>query len=146
MCPKGNDPIKLFTGFRTITITTSIGSSKSLTSSSSNFIFRFNGQNTSFPANYNNWSPQKCESAMQKLRNIAKVQCIMGSQSNGGIQYTVKFLAFPMYPYENNIYFHNGNPALSSFYCDSSNVKVTGTSASCNLADVSVAKVPGNQP
>jgi hypothetical protein len=132
ICPKGDDPFTENQNYRAISITTS-ASSGTLTGQ---FQLTFQGEYFYFNANANSFNESQCEIAFAALPNVEEVSCSRSTPTaDQGATYMIQFLSFPLKPYENNIYNHNGNPPLSSFQCDTS--LVTGaTNPSCLLLDV----------
>lgn len=149
MCPKGNDPLTTYTDYRTVIITTSGASCTNGGSScvlSGVFTFSFDDQYFTFPADSNDWSEDLCTAAFESLPNIDLVKCTQGLPSlYGGTTYTVNFYTWPVLPFQNNIYFHNGYPALSAFGCSTSGATTTGgvSVPSCTVSDVVVNTYPG---
>lgn len=68
-----------------------------------------------------NATSAECEAGWESLANIQDVTCT-ATQEDRGIIYTVEFDSFPPLPYQNNIFVHYGNPGLTSFSCDISQV------------------------
>ena len=60
-----------------------------------------------------------------------------------GANYTVTFNQFPTIPHENNIFAHTGNPPLSAFQCDISEVASLSsvTNPYCKIYDSSATNV-----
>lgn len=115
MCPKGDDRLTPHTGHRTITIT--INSQSRLNRLSGEFHFQFNGESFLFPTLRTSFSAAKCKAAFEALRNVKEVTCSVTGTDYESV-YTVSFLKFPVLPYENNIFAHDGNPPLSAFSCN----------------------------
>lgn len=139
MCPKGDDPFTAQVDYKTITFTT--GASSGLLDGE--FKLTFNGEYFYFDADANSFSASACEEAFEGLKNIKDVTCSRGNiDANNGATYTVEIVAFPLWPFENNIYTHYGDPPISSFQCDTDRV-TAGTSPSCALVDVAVGTIPG---
>jgi len=140
MCPKGDDPLTTFTDYRTITLNTSVASGHL----DGTFKFSFNGESFYFPANALLWSEDDCKLAFESLPNIESVTCTRGHvHHSNASSYIIKFLSFPTYPYENNVYTHTGDPPLSSFTCDSSRVNHNvAQSVSCVVHDASLSANP----
>ena len=81
LCPKGDDPMTPFTGYRTITI--SIASNRDLSSQvSGEFVFGFNGESFKFSPGQSMFNSSDCKARFESLRNIEKVNCSVGSDSN----------------------------------------------------------------
>jgi hypothetical protein len=139
MCPKGDDPLTIHEGFRTILIKTSLSSG----TLSGYFGFSFNNQWLSIPAEGNLWSSTACKAAFEELPNVVKVTCRQGTLLSGGAtSYLVQFIQWPTMPYENNIYTNDGNPDLSHFTCSTSGV-TSGNNVACTISDVAATGLPG---
>jgi hypothetical protein len=139
MCPKGDDPFTDYTDYRTIQLTTGATSGHL----GGYFKFTFNGEFVYIDANANNVDDDACETYIESLANIKQVSCTRGAiDSHYGTTYTIVIKSFPLFPYENNVYKHDGNPSISSFQCDTEKVD-SGSGVTCDLTDVSVDVVPG---
>jgi hypothetical protein len=133
MCPKGDDPFTVTQENRTITITTSALSG----TLGGQFKLSYYGQSFYFDADASLFDGTSCETSFNQLPNVKRVSCSRTAPTAvQGATYTVQFISFPLQPYENNIYSHEGNPQLINFQCDTSLVS-SGASPSCLLADVS---------
>ena len=119
LCPKGDDPTTPFTGHRTISITVR-SPSYPLTEVSGHFRFTFNDQSFIFPPSPAGWTAEKCKQSFQGLKNLRSVSCSISATDVRKSVYTIKFLSFALWPYENNIYLNDGDPSLSHFSCDNS--------------------------
>ena len=141
MCPKGDDPFTISKDYRTIQIVTSASSSGATLDGL--FKFSFGDSYIYFPADAQNWDSLDCERYLEEMPNVKDVECTRSSISSvHGATYTIRFLEFPMFPVDNNVYNHEGNPPLTSYKCES--YKVTkGTSPSCVVSDVAVTTLPG---
>lgn len=132
MCPKGDDPLTKTDQFRTISITTSA------TDGDLNgyFTFRFDDNYFDFPGHGSNWTRYDCRNLFQSMENIHIASCTMGVVgTHGEITVTVELREFPHRPVENNIYFHEGNPDITRFTCETD--FVTGAAGvNCVVADV----------
>jgi len=141
MCPKGDDPLTDFTDYRVITLTTN---------ATQGFLngtlrFTFNGESFNFPANASAWNESDCEKAFESLRNVDDVVCSRAAVTNRlSSSFTIQFRSFPIHPYENNIFSNDGNPPLSAFYCDTSDVnKHDAKLVTCTITDVVGDTYPG---
>jgi hypothetical protein len=140
MCPKGIDPLTSYSEYRTITLTTHSDSG----TLAGQLKFTFNGEYIYLPANAKQMTSSQCTKYFQTLPNIGEVKCGRNKpDTRGGALYEIQLRSFPAVPHENNIYFHSGNPPLSSFTCDTS--LVTGTvNPTCVLADIVTTSIPGS--
>lgn len=137
MCPKGDDPLTDITDFRSIVIT--VSASRAIASGS--LKFTFNDESLTIPVR--GWTDSDCEDAFDALPNIGEVRCsIRAAGRFSSFSVLVEFQKWPIFPYENNIYTHEGDPPLSSFTCDTSAVVTTG-SLTCTIADVQGTQYPG---
>jgi hypothetical protein len=140
MCPKGDDPLTAFADYRSIVITVNQYASTPL---SGNYKFVFNGQPLSLPTSQ--WENVECEKAFKSLPNVGSVSCTVSRNGRfGGYIILVKFLNFPVLPFENNIFQNDGYPSIIRFNCDSTGVLSTG-SVSCSISEVPSVSVPGNK-
>ena len=137
MCPKGFDPLKTSAVFyREINVTTNataVGAGLNGT-----FVMTFDGFSFEFDANATLFDDAACEVAWESLDNVEQVTCRRGDLNAAwGATYNIQFLAWPAIPMQNNVFHHEGNPPLSSFTCDASNVMAWPDAAAlCQIEDV----------
>ncbi|GMH52097.1 hypothetical protein TrRE_jg12444, partial [Triparma retinervis] len=133
ICPKGDDPMTSGQNYREITLET--GATSGLLGGY--FKFNFQGETVRFSANSSNWTSTQCDSDIESLPNVASVTCVRAAANPARLSanYTIKFIAWPAIPHENNIYSHSGNPNLMDFSCDVSEVAGTAAGAFCKLYD-----------
>ena len=132
MCPKGDDPFTPNQQNRTIKITTSATSGVL----SGQFKLTFQGQSFYFNANASKFTAANCITSFQNLPNIDQVYCTRTTPTTKeGATYTIQFVSFPIFPYENNIFSHD-------FQCDTSLV-TTGHSPTCSFSDVVSTNIKG---
>eukprot|EP00617_Octactis_speculum_P017428 CAMPEP_0185770852 /NCGR_PEP_ID=MMETSP1174-20130828/61538_1 /TAXON_ID=35687 /ORGANISM="Dictyocha speculum, Strain CCMP1381" /LENGTH=513 /DNA_ID=CAMNT_0028456465 /DNA_START=132 /DNA_END=1669 /DNA_ORIENTATION=+ len=130
MCPKADDPITIDQDDRSISINMTASSTLSGT-----VRVAFNGQVASFSAgNFSTVTSAECSRAFTNLKNVEEASCVATQWQESSVEYTVTFNEWPMFPEENNIHSHTGNPPISSFTCDISDV--SGTDVSCRISDV----------
>jgi hypothetical protein len=136
----GDDPFTLNQDYRTITITTDL-SSKYM---SGTLKFTFSGQSFSFPANALEWDAKACQTSFESLQNIASASCSQANIDIVGLTaiWTIQLRTFPTLPYQNNVFYHEGNPDLNMFSCDTTSVAVA-VDPTCVVADVTTADLPG---
>lgn len=132
----------LYTDYRSILITVAPVSSNTFTGYTK---FSFEEQSLSIP--HSGWTNTKCAEAFEALPNLHNVECSVEYSTDlyGGFTLLVELAEFPMLPYQNNVYAHDGNPPLSSFQCDTSEV-VSTDSVLCTITDVAVNALPGLSP
>ena len=142
MCPKGDDPLTKTEDFRTISITTSATEG----TLDGYFTFRFNNYYFDFPGHGSNWTKYDCRDLFQSMANVDIASCTMGEVGNdGSITVMVELREFPLRPVENNIYFHEGNPGISQFQCETAFVE-GASGVRCAISDVlnDTALIPGD--
>ena len=60
----------------------------------------------------------------------------MNERSGAGV-YDIVFDRYPLQPYENNLFTHDGNPLLKYFKCDTSLIDAEeARGATCDISDV----------
>ena len=129
MCPKGDDPVTLNQQTRKIMI--SIQSPTSLTG---NIGIRFQGQTTFLDLSYP--SAHDCKTSFETGAKYSDIECQFNEVvSNKIYNYTIEFIEWPLFPQENNLYSHDGNPLIGEFYCDISQ-EGTSQDATCIFSDV----------
>jgi hypothetical protein len=131
MCPKGDDPATTSQVSRAIVVTTSATSG----TLAGTIGITFDGHTVDIAVDASTVSAASFQSSIASLANIdsATVSKADGYSSGNGAAYTVT-INFPTYPEQNNIFYHDGNPPLTSFTCDIS--AVTGAvSPTCTISD-----------
>ena len=138
MCPKGDDPLTPFTDYRSIIITVSQFYARP---TSGGYTFTFNDQSVALPIDQ--VSDQECQTIFEAMPNIESVKCAVSKNGRyGGYVILLQFLSFPSRPYENNLNYHEGNPTLGSFSCDTYGVTTNGV-VTCSIEDAAADIVPG---
>ena len=90
--------------------------------------------------------PGADESMMKQLfsslKNIEEVDVERTeSDDKGGAVYDIKFLKWPVFPHENNIFVNNGNPPLSSFSCNTTGITGDVYGVDCKFKSVESSHV-----
>lgn len=77
------------------------------------------------------------------MPNIENADCVreMSDLETGSGSYLITLTKFPIKPYENNLYFHNGNPSINAFRCNTSMVE-SDQAVFCSIEDVIADGVP----
>ena len=145
ICPKSFDPIGLegLTNRRSILISTSV---------TSGFFegyleFTFGLSTISFDADARTMTNASCTAAFAGMSSVSSVTCGIRrvDQSTGAGAYEVTFHSFPLNPFENNLFSHNGNPALNAFFCNTSKVEPEeAIQPLCVVDDLVNTDIPGN--
>ena len=97
-------------------------------------------------ANSNDVDSNTCRSTFIGLKGIDDVECLRENydQKTGTGSYLINILKYPIQPYENNIFYHNGNPSLSAFYCNTTTLdKDSASFPTCIFTDVNTENLPG---
>jgi hypothetical protein len=89
-------------------------------------LFQFNGESFFFETGATRFTASQCKTALEALRNVAEVDCTITASTDFLVTYQIVFRKFPVLPYENNIFSHDGNPALSSFSCNTDQIVNAG--------------------
>ena len=133
LCPKGDDPETAGQTYKSYKI--------SVASSSGHLggIIKFFSMatKTTFNAHGSLETSASCKTFLQKLYNIDTVSCEQGTvdTATGGVDYIFNVTSWPVYPWQNNIYHHDGAPPASAFVCDVSRAKSQSGAVSCNVSE-----------
>eukprot|EP01029_Cantina_marsupialis_P012841 TRINITY_DN2841_c0_g1_i4.p1 TRINITY_DN2841_c0_g1~~TRINITY_DN2841_c0_g1_i4.p1 ORF type:complete len:1289 (+),score=439.06 TRINITY_DN2841_c0_g1_i4:651-4517(+) len=130
ICPMGSDPITTNQHARAIKMT--IGSTGSI--GSGNIVFGMAGSTISFPAHGSSVNAARCEELIKSLDSVSDAKCIKSDSvdGNGGTHYWITFTEWSTVAIVNNIRWHDGNPDITEFICDTTDVP----NATCTLEDV----------
>jgi len=132
MCPKGDDPVTVNQVYRQIQL--------DVTDPGSTFTgqlgITFQGE-TSYitlgaPTSSN------CETTLEANPKFSDVTCTYTSVSASVRRFAITFVSWPRLPKENNLYFHEGNPAITDFLCDVSKTDSTVTCAFTDLVNTNL--------
>jgi len=134
MCPKGDDPLTINQNYRTITLTVS----KTSGSWTGSLGFQFQGVSTYL--SLTSPSASNCISTLQSSPHMGLVGCSVTNPSALTIQYSITFYSWPTNVKSNNLHYHDGNPPLRDFLCDTS---LASTDVSCAWGDVWNTNVVG---
>lgn len=133
MCPKGDDPMTESQNSRSIQLSVSAPTPLS-------GILALNFQDEPSFINLNSRSALQCELAMEANPKFEDVLCEYTEFDSNSVFYNITILEWPVYPAENNIYYHNGNPGDSEFLCDTT---FTAGDIECRVASSYVDDVQG---
>lgn len=98
-----------------------------------------------FSANANFMDNNGCRKAFGGLKGVSDLSCIRESVDavTGSGSFLITFNTYSMNAAENNLFTHNGNPPLSSLYCNTSAINVDLVEGvSCVLEDVETDQLP----
>jgi hypothetical protein len=92
----------------------------------------------------------ECTKAFTSFNGIKKATCKSEQNWNAELlsySYLVRIDEWSLRPYENNLFYHNGNPDISEFGCDVSLLDhETITKPYCEITDVINSNLPGRLP
>ena len=98
-------------------------------------------------ANANELTSEECTNSLRKLRGASKVSCerLEHNSTTATGEYLITFHKYPMTPYENNLFQHDGNPDISLFKCNSTELDVEdAVDPYCVVVDVdTIEEIPG---
>lgn len=129
MCPKGDDPITINQNNLQILLTVSGPQSQAQFTGVLGIVFF--GEISVF--DMNSPSSSDCTLKLQTNPYFGTIGCTYTYINNYQIQYVITFLTWPMNTKENNLHYHDGNPAISDFFCDTS---LTSTGVTCKFTNL----------
>nr|KAE8943099.1 hypothetical protein PF009_g7160 [Phytophthora fragariae] len=143
MCAKNDDPLTTGQAYRTIQI--AVGADPTpATALAGSVRVHFLGDVAVFSAVAGADAAHEtaCAQAFQSMRTVLTATCTITSVDSvtKGAIYTVAFTEWVHLGGENNLLYHTGNPPLSSFTCDLSQV-TSLNSPSCVVTDVAATNV-----
>lgn len=133
-CPKGDDPLTINQNYRSISLTVY----KTSGYFSGSLGFQFQGSTTYL--SLTEPTAKNCKAALESSVQFAMVGCTVTQPSALSIQYTITFYSWPHNVKSNNFHYHDGNPQLHEFLCDTS---LTTSDISCLFGDVQNDNVIG---
>jgi|LauGreStaDraftv2_3_1035109.scaffolds.fasta_scaffold46044_2 hypothetical protein len=136
MCPKGDDPITINQNNRQILLTVSGPTSQLQFTGLLGIVFF--GEISVL--DINNPSSTDCILKLQSSSYFGTVDCTYTYVSTNQIQYLITFLTWPLNTKENNLHYHDGNPPISEFFCDTS---LANTGVQCKFTDLVNSNVKG---
>ncbi|KAF1331658.1 Epidermal growth factor-like domain, partial [Globisporangium splendens] len=90
------------------------------------FVLSFHSHSVEFETPLEDATSKVCTRIFRRFQNIADVSCkrVEYVEASKAV-FEITLHSFPVYPVMNNLYYHNGNPLATDFWCDASNVKLT---------------------
>lgn len=138
ICPKAFDVLNTFddTPRRTIQLVVGLESGKL----EGKMEFFYNNASVLMDANPKTFTTFECTKAIKRMKGIKDAVCVNELKGDGEAsewRYTISFLEWTMEPYENNIFFHEGNPPLDHFGCSVDRVnEFVAINPYCRLSDI----------
>ncbi|KAG1700675.1 hypothetical protein DVH05_011536 [Phytophthora capsici] len=71
-----------------------------------------------------------CTSIFRRFQNLGDLTCERVSFDPHSSSFDVTLRSFPTFPIMNNLHYHNGNPPVSEFWCDTANIRLSSPSGS----------------
>ena len=141
LCPKGLNPFVPFNQLPTLRLTIYDDTAKSTRPNGPAFIFTFQGK--SFYFHHRRWTMADCKRQFESLPNVETVNCTLESTPTSFLKtILVTFEAFPLLPFENNVYVNNGDPNDWKVGCvDTRGPGARGTSCSIEIVNNSMSSV-----
>ena len=111
--------------------------------------FSFSGSTAMLKSNVNEMDGAECTRLLGELKSVDSATCERESMdlASGAGSYLIRINDYPLFPHENNIFNHTGNPPLSAFRCN-----VTGSVEDgdgeflppvCSIENVVADNLPG---
>ncbi|KAG6615519.1 Epidermal growth factor-like domain [Phytophthora cinnamomi] len=85
-----------------------------------------------------------CTSFFRRFQNLGDLTCERAAlETTSTASYDITLRTFPTFPIMNNLFYHDGNPPVSEFWCDTANVQLSSPSGSvqCVFESLSDANV-----
>jgi hypothetical protein len=133
MCPKADDPFTIDQNYRSFKLIVH-GSTHLVGTLELLFIGKTSYLSLSQPSNAN------CVKALTQSRAFGHVGCSFDLISPYHYEFNITVYSWPVFPSENNLFYHDGNPSLSMFSCQ------VNSSYSCLLEDLTTKNIQGMSP
>jgi hypothetical protein len=128
MCAKGNDPLTINGENRKFRMDVS-STASALTGTVG---LQFGGQTAHIDVS-SSASDEGCVLSLKASGKFYRVTCTHTETSIYQRSFVIEVLEWPLFSKENNLYSHNGNPAITDFYC---NIKNTISNVRCEFVDI----------
>lgn len=138
MCPKAFDPVVTDENTPRRTIQLTVGRESGVLEGRVELFF--NNASIWLDANTDNLSSEECTTQVSKMKGVTRAICKnerKGDEKTSEYKYTITFLEWSLQPFENNIFFHDGNPSLDAFMCNVKHVnEFMAVNPYCRVTDV----------
>ena len=142
LCPKGDDPVTPHTGYPTVLL--ALDYPYGTQGLGGHFLVHYLGSSLRFSPQAGLWNATECKNSFESLPNIDKVNCTIIELTDIRRVYQVELLQLARYPYENNIFYTDGqfsnfnaDPPSNPMNCDTS--FVNGTDSDTVTCSVTMA-------
>jgi len=137
VCPRGDDPLTLNQNIREVLLTVT-----SATYAYGVLGIEFHGE--TIWISLSDPSSKNCTETFRAAKDVfGQVVCTFTRRGNEVQLYNIKFVKWPLYPKENNLYFHNGNPKVTDFLCD---ITLAKADITCGFTDVQASNIVEHLP
>lgn len=128
MCPKGDDPVTENQVSRQLQLLVIDGTG--VGTFTGHLGVTFQGSTTYLTLG--DPSSENCEEVLELNPKFDDVSCNFTANSTTKLWFDITFESWPTFPQENNLFFHDGNPANTDFLCD---VSKTDSTVLCQFLD-----------
>lgn len=134
MCPKAFEPLTLRQNPRRRAVRLKLKSFGGSSSAAAQLSFSFSGSTAILKARADDMDSAECMRLLGELKSVETATCERESVdvTSGSGSYIIQLDEYPLFPHENNIFNHTGNPHLSAFRC---NVTATNQGVSSSGAE-----------
>lgn len=131
MCPHGFDPTSTLSEAKKLRLRIAGGSGPL----QGKLVLSFHSHAVELEAPLEHVTSEACTAIFRRFQNLADVGCERTEfKAPSTATYEITLNAFPVYPIMNNLYYHNGDPKASDFWCDTSGVQLAGGAAASGIA------------
>ena len=138
MCPKGDDPLTINQEYRSIRV--HVRTKNARYELGGSLGLRFQGETVFFPLEYMLTTYTFCNEMFAFKGKFGHVACLQATRTYQYFTFDLNFYSWPVYPRENNLYSHDGNPNRFEFSCDATYATETTT---CQFEDLNGKAVRG---
>ncbi|ETP02827.1 hypothetical protein F441_20154 [Phytophthora nicotianae CJ01A1] len=140
MCPYGANPTSSQQEDKTISLRITTNGGASITGGA--LAITFQAHTVDFEMPLEQVTSEVCTSIFRRFQNLGELTCkqvhFYGSSS---ATFDITLHTFPTFPIMNNLYYHNGNPPVSEFWCDATNVQLSSPSGAVQCVFESINDV-----
>ncbi|KAL4130263.1 hypothetical protein PRIC2_006269 [Phytophthora ramorum] len=142
MCPYGTNPTSSQQEEKKIRLRIATSGGASITGGA--LAVTFHAHTVEFEMPLEQVTSEACTTIFRRFQNLGDLACervAFDRPSTATFEITLR--SFPTFPIMNNLYYHDGNPPASEFWCDAASAQLSSPSGSvqCVFEDVSDANV-----
>ncbi|KAG4244483.1 hypothetical protein PC116_g7653 [Phytophthora cactorum] len=140
MCPYGVNPTSSQQEDKKIRLRITTTGDASITGGS--LAITFQAHTVEFEMPLDQVTSDVCASIFRRFQNLGDLTCEQVSfDGSSSATFGITLHTFPTFPIMNNLYYHNGNPPVSDFWCDATNVQLSSSSGSVQCVLESVTDI-----